>query len=182
MINNNTKKRLNEIEARCEKATKGPWRIKSCPCPNPQCQYQWPGPAAGIQGSGYLPNDAEFISHSREDIPWLIEQVKKLIAWKESELAIESDWNPQEVGRLLGLKPSQSIRRHIQPGIKALLDEQGLLKRDVLILEAKLTTAIRALKKIENQDDMDSSSVYAIAYDALEDLKLLSSRHRPTTL
>jgi hypothetical protein len=71
---------LKAIEERCDRATKGPWR-KS---------------VAGIEGDNYIAGtgpwyrlgnadneeaifDADFIAHSREDLPALIEAVKEAI-------------------------------------------------------------------------------------------------------
>ena len=55
--------RLEEIRARCEAASSPPWVWIETDC-----------------GSyGPKRKDAEFISHSREDVPWLLEQIDVLI-------------------------------------------------------------------------------------------------------
>ena len=66
--------RLNEIEARANAATEGPWM-----------GIRYPDGFLGrvIGGNGFgvaedFPDDADakFISHARTDVPWLLEQVK----------------------------------------------------------------------------------------------------------
>ena len=44
-----------------------------------------------------------------------------LLAWKESALLVESEWDVQAVGKLLGVPLGESIRANIQPRITALL-------------------------------------------------------------
>lgn len=77
--------RLSEIRARCEAATTGPWK------------YQDNGFDGGIYGADHLmvvggePHegriedgpDAQFIAHSREDIPYLLEEIERIESgWK----------------------------------------------------------------------------------------------------
>ena len=66
--------RLNEIEARANAATEGPWM-----------GIRYPDGFLGrvIGGNGFgvaedFPDDADakFIAHARTDVPWLLEQVK----------------------------------------------------------------------------------------------------------
>ena len=72
--------RLNEIEARANAATEGPWEHEPPPGPGedpmrPICVYpkEDGGTLAYVQP---LEADAEFIAHARADVPWLLEQVK----------------------------------------------------------------------------------------------------------
>ena len=93
--------RLDEIRARCDAATDGPWK--------------WGGPAHGNDGNlphlrdlhgndlcdfgsagayidyGTPPSaeDAAFIAHSREDVPWLLEQLDDA---REGEAAITAEY------------------------------------------------------------------------------------------
>jgi len=63
--------RLNEIEARANAATEGPWAASS--------GYVESGTATIVECSDPLPFDqvnAEFIAHARTDVPWLLEKVK----------------------------------------------------------------------------------------------------------
>ena len=73
--------RLDEIEKRAENATKGPWTYGSgCVFTDKSCvtdgvfEYVVDSFRAGNE-----PN-AEFIAHAREDIPWLVAEVKRLRA------------------------------------------------------------------------------------------------------
>jgi hypothetical protein len=69
-------KRLDEIEARCKAATEGPWTdgglrlIKTgrgvvAQCPRPQ-----DGGVFDVQ------DNFKFLLHARDDIPWLLEQLR----------------------------------------------------------------------------------------------------------
>lgn len=63
--------RIEEIKARCEAATKGPW-IKI----NDQLRH---GVTAGLIGVIHVyDEDADFIAHSREDIPFLLAELDRL--------------------------------------------------------------------------------------------------------
>jgi hypothetical protein len=42
----------------------------------------------------------------------------ELKAWKESALAVEASWNPQELANLIGLKPGDPIRQGIEAYIR----------------------------------------------------------------
>ena len=53
-----------------------------------------------------------------------------LKAWKESALAVESEWDVQELAKMLGAKPGQSCRRAIHEGALKLLHEVDSLKRE----------------------------------------------------
>lgn len=50
-----------------------------------------------------------------------------LDAWRVSALAVEKEWDAQEVGKLLGLKPGASIRAGIAPAVKELQAQNELL-------------------------------------------------------
>ena len=73
-------KRLEEIEARAEKATKGPWEAQI-----PAMTGEWPkAKVRGLKIVGRLygfamvpTDDAEFVANSRQDIPWLCEQLRE---------------------------------------------------------------------------------------------------------
>ena len=53
-------------------------------------------------------------------------------AWKDSQLLVESEWDPQKVGKLLGVAWGASIRRNIEPKIAELLTTNAdlLAQRD----------------------------------------------------
>lgn len=74
--------RLDQIEARANAATEGPWeayrpnpayRIYEICSTTPQGLDETLAEVAGYNAS----DDADFIAHARTDVPWLIEQVRK---------------------------------------------------------------------------------------------------------
>lgn len=85
--------RLQQIEARCDAATPGPWvlfhragitevqTIGDCPIAG------WQGFDNGHRAVGKHKDNGEFIAHAREDIPALLEEIARLRA----ELA-RLDW------------------------------------------------------------------------------------------
>ena len=64
--------RLNEIEARANAATEGPWELLG------DGEYvSGPGILVAPDDGGVTSADAEFIAHARTDVPWLLEQVDR---------------------------------------------------------------------------------------------------------
>lgn len=66
---------INTISKRAETTTSGPWTVKDidgiyCVC-SEEFRY-------GEMFSLVLKNDAEFIAHTREDIPKLLEEIKRM--------------------------------------------------------------------------------------------------------
>jgi hypothetical protein len=55
-------------------------------------------------------------------------EAQDLARWKREYLAVESQWNPQEIGRLLGVEWGEMIHRAIEPGIKRLIEERDRYK------------------------------------------------------
>ena len=99
--------RLAEIKARAEAATLGPW-VRDMHSPDMGGRSGWHirgprqlGPRSMVLNSRMLSGDAEFIEHSREDVPWLVEQVERLERWKAEALEVMSGL--RELGRALGL-------------------------------------------------------------------------------
>ena len=82
--------RLDEIKARADAATDGPW-VRDMHSPDMSGRSGWyiRGPRklglrSMVLNSRMLPGDAEFIEHAREDVPWLIERIGELngaICW-----------------------------------------------------------------------------------------------------
>lgn len=82
--------RLDEIKARCDAATEGPW-VRDMHSPDMSGRSGWyiRGPRklglrSMVLNSRMLPGDAEFVEAAREDVPWLIERVQELsgaICW-----------------------------------------------------------------------------------------------------
>lgn len=80
-----TPERLDEIEARCEAATPGPWR-------NRDLLGVLGRPEDGVQICGGCTNDnRDFIAHARQDIPALIAAVRERDA-RIAELEKDLDW------------------------------------------------------------------------------------------
>ena len=82
--------RLDEIEARANAATEGPWEwegeakaeweigansLVPSRRPDDPVLYGYGYDASGIEVK--TPADAEFIAHARTDVPWLLEQVDR---------------------------------------------------------------------------------------------------------
>ena len=84
------KQQIEEIRARCDKATPGPWIYPEPDDANsddPYCREGYViGPQA-IQGlyetMSYEPPDSRFIAHARQDIPALLDYIEEL----EAEIA-----------------------------------------------------------------------------------------------
>ena len=82
--------RLDEIKARADAATEGPW-VRDMHSPDMSGRSGWyiRGPRklglrSMVLNSRMLPGDAEFVEAAREDVPWLIERVQELsgaICW-----------------------------------------------------------------------------------------------------
>lgn len=82
--------RLDEIKARADAATEGPW-VRDMHSPDMSGRSGWyiRGPRklglrSMVLNSRMLPGDAEFIEHAREDVPWLLERIGELngaICW-----------------------------------------------------------------------------------------------------
>ena len=99
--------RLAEIKARAEAATLGPW-VRDMHSPDMGGRSGWHirgprqlGPRSVVLNSRMLSADAEFIEGSREDVPWLVEQVERLDRWKFEACGGMS--GPRELGKALGL-------------------------------------------------------------------------------
>lgn len=80
--------RLEEIQARADKATDGPWAAHVDRFQDESYRDIDGAWIPGVAEKGFYegdkpalsmldPEDAEFIAHAREDVPWLIEQVRK---------------------------------------------------------------------------------------------------------
>ena len=106
--------RLNEIEARANAATEGPWEWEgesNEPWPagdnslrsvsgakDDLVLYAWGYDAYGIEAARDA--DAEFIAHARTDVPWLLEQVERRDKALEAVLDLHKEdghgWGPGE--------------------------------------------------------------------------------------
>ena len=75
-----TKDELNQIEKRCNAATKGPWRpdwegTNHFEIQSPEAEHYWVCHPDGGFAKG---EDLEFAAHARKDIPDLLEYIKFL--------------------------------------------------------------------------------------------------------
>ena len=97
--------RLDEIQARVEAATPGPWEWDSDLCVM-LAGYEGQDPVVGVRLSPRS-FDADFIAHSREDVPFLLAEVTKfraiieeaantLRATLDHENEVQEARNPQE--------------------------------------------------------------------------------------
>lgn len=82
-------KQLNAIKERVAKATPGPWLVE-------ESRYEGRFNAASVDENYDLPaclmgiDDAEFVTHSREDVPALVVEVEKLRKALEKVMEIEA--------------------------------------------------------------------------------------------
>jgi hypothetical protein len=63
----------------------------------------------------------------REKLAAMTEERNVLASWKRQMLMVDSEWNPQTVGELLGVTLGQPIRAHIEPKIRELIAQRNLL-------------------------------------------------------
>ena len=105
--------RLDEIKARADAATEGPW-VRDMHSPDMSGRSGWyiRGPRklglrSMVLNSRMLPGDAEFVEAAREDVPWLVEQVESLERWKFEACEVMSGL--RELGKALGLRPGVQI-------------------------------------------------------------------------
>lgn len=109
--------RLDEIQARADAATDGPWTWASHRTVDGDewavfDPHDW---ALASNRDGWTP-DAEFIAAARTDVPWLIEQVRKLDAALRAVLDVcdELEANiPYDNGNATANHAGRTIRRAI---------------------------------------------------------------------
>lgn len=110
--------RLDEIQARADAATEGPWGVDGAAHPGPDDSLvvyplEHGGAVAYVQP---LYADAEFIAHARTDVPWLIEQVRKLDAALRAVLDVCDEMEadiPEDGGNATANHAGRTIRRAI---------------------------------------------------------------------
>ena len=149
--------RLDEIKARADAATEGPW-VRDMHSPDMSGRSGWyiRGPRklglrSMVLNSRMLSGDAEFIEASREDVPWLVDQVESLERWKVEALEVMSGL--RELGKALGLGLGVQIT-----GPAALAEVERLTaERDALIAVGKRQAArlarVEALAEEWDGDD-----------------------------
>ena len=163
--------RLDEIKARCDAATPGPWSAADerelWREDDPSIEPSWcvsqmrPGFEATSPTEGYMGDvfttagffestrsDAEFIAAAREDVPWLIEQVERLERWKAEAAEVMSGL--RELGKALGLGLGVQIT-----GPAALAEVARLTaERDSLVAQvARVEALAKAMRRSTCTDD-----------------------------
>jgi len=140
-MNKEILKRLEEIEKRANKTTPGPWRW----IPHkgdPYWRHELQGTSRHV---GVWPEDADFIAHTREDVPWLCQVVRELLAqyaamreaieeaieeityWHEDMLSEEERMHPRGSG---WARVYDKLKASVQPDAgRDLLDRLRKLER-----------------------------------------------------
>ena len=98
-------KKLEEIRARAEKATEGPWEVEGPSMPGPDDSLAVTTDGGVVAYVQPTVDDAEFIAHSRTDVP-------KLVAALEAVEAIAKHVSQQAVdiySNARGMQPDQRI-------------------------------------------------------------------------
>ena len=99
MTNPMTPERLNQIKARYEAATEGPWTIgynnpSGCPVVSPNVVSCNTAVIASVRGLVTKPNTA-FIAHARQDLPDCLAEIERLqkreIEWTKLLGSAKSD-------------------------------------------------------------------------------------------
>jgi hypothetical protein len=57
------------------------------------------------------------------------------LQWKKEMLLVDSQWDEQAVGRLLGLKLGESIKANIEPSLRELLRERDEAREELAALK-----------------------------------------------
>lgn len=125
--------RLEEIKARCEAATPGPWTVQFDDLD-----------LTGIRvanGKKMTEDDIWFIAHSQRDIPWLIEEVERLREsldmWERLPVKIEHE-------------PMSKIASRQHVVLKDVLNTlKGTAFNGREILEAKINQALNMYSSTE---------------------------------
>ena len=148
--------RLDEIKARADAATEGPW-VRDMHSPDMSGRSGWyiRGPRklglrSMVLNSRMLPGDAEFIEHAREDVPWLVDQVESLERWKVEALEVMSGL--RELGKALGLGLGVQIT-----GPAALAEVARLTAERDALAAAHARESEKVWKVEEVMDDIEGS-------------------------
>ena len=148
--------RLDEIKARADAATEGPW-VRDMHSPDMSGRSGWyiRGPRnlglrSMVLNSRMLSGDAEFVEAAREDVPWLVDQVESLERWKFEALEVMSGL--RELGRALGLRPGVQIT-----GPAALAEVERLTAERDALAAAHARESEKVWKVEEVMDDIEGS-------------------------
>lgn len=92
--------------------------------------------------------------------------------WIESQKQVESEWNPQEIGRLLGLPIGSSIRAALMPAIQALIKERDEAQAKCAEMREALDKLfVHVLEMIRDyrKGDFDLCQLAALDLKSIED-------------
>jgi len=149
--------RLDEIKARADAATEGPWaRDMHSPDMSGRSGWYIRGPRklglrSMVLNSRMLSGDAEFVEAAREDVPWLVDQVESLERWKFEAIEVMSGL--RELGKALGLRPGVQIT-----GPAALAEVERLTaERDALAAQVARVARVEALADAADDTDGEHS-------------------------
>lgn len=81
----------------------------------------------------------------------LAERVRELEAWKESAMAVEREWDPNQLAAMLGGQPGESQRAVIQWKVPVLVERVKLIEIERDELKVKVSFNELALQKIEER-------------------------------
>ena len=148
--------RLDEIKARADAATEGPW-VRDMHSPDMSGRSGWYirgprklGPRSMVLNSRMLSGDAEFVEAAREDVPWLVEQVEGLERWKVEAIEVMSGL--RELGKALGLGLGVQIT-----GTAALAEVERLTAERDALAAAHARESEKVWKVEEVMDDIEGS-------------------------
>jgi DNA repair exonuclease SbcCD ATPase subunit len=92
----------------------------------------------------------------------------ELKRWKAEQLAVESTWDAQVVGKLIGCKWGEGIREKIEPFIKDTIAERDRLKAELAECKSERTKRIKQLeigydelRKICNKQQKENKTLRA---------------------
>jgi hypothetical protein len=71
--------RISEIVERTDRASRGPWKASLEGRDHSSGSSCITTPGGGIDLDGAPDNDIEFIAHARQDIPYLIAEIRRLV-------------------------------------------------------------------------------------------------------
>ena len=148
--------RLDEIKARADAATEGPW-VRDMHSPDMSGRSGWyiRGPRklglrSMVLNSRMLSGDAEFVEAAREDVPWLVDQVESLERWKFEACEVMSGL--RELGKALGLGLGVQIT-----GPAALAEVERLTAERDALAAAHARESEKVWKVEEVMDDIEGS-------------------------
>lgn len=91
---NLTPEKLDEIEARADAATEGPWKVDEYEALDVWSPAGLVSSAAPVKTDERKPEaDAEFVAHARSDVPALVAEVRRLRSLGADLARLMSEWS-----------------------------------------------------------------------------------------